>query len=361
MRVGTSGLLSWRVSIIECKFNKNKQYIIACAALFLYRSLLRLPNFHGAHDIIYNIMDRYKSSEYGYIENPSLEGEGWINVECPTEDERRLLTEELHVPTDFIDYLGDEDERPRVDRDGDWTITILRIPTQTDDPDVPYITVPIGVIFHEDLILTLCFKRNDVISDFIQYTRQRRINISNRPDFILHLIYTATSWFLKCLQTINRDVIIATKDMANTVRNRELIELMQMQKTLVYFSTSLQGDEMMLEHMQRLYDGEYDTELLEDVDIEMKQALNTVAIYTQILQSTMEALGSVVSNNVNAVMKRMTAISIVLMVPTLIASFYGMNVDISLASLPGAFYMIVGLSLVLTVAVMLWLKHIKWF
>ena len=211
------------------------------------------------------------------------------------------------------------------------------------------------------MIITLCFRPNEVIDYFIDYTRQRGIAISNRPDFILHLIYSASFWYLKYLQKINRDVTAAEHDMARTVRNEELLRLMRLQKTLVYFNTSLQGNEIMLDHLQRLYEGEYDTDLLEDVEIELKQAVNTVSIYTEILESTMDALGSVISNNVNAVMKRMTAMSIILMVPTLIASFYGMNVDISLSSTPYAFFIIIGISALLTLVVLLWLRHIKWF
>ena len=149
--------------------------------------------------------------------------------------------------------------------------------------------------------------------------------------------------------------------MASSVRNEELMRLTRLQKTLVYFNTSLHGNEMMLERLEHLFAGEYDPELLDDVDIEIKQAISTVAIYTEILESTMDALGSIISNNLNGVMKRMTALSISLMVPTLIASFYGMNVNVGFDGFPYAFPLIILISLCLTVGVLLWLKHIKWF
>ncbi|MCM1348728.1 MAG: magnesium transporter CorA family protein [Firmicutes bacterium] len=306
-------------------------------------------------------MRHYASSNNGFIEIADASGDGWINVDCPDMEELKVLTGNLGVPSSFISDIADVDERPRVDREADWTITILRIPAKGHEQDVPYVTVPIGVICHENLIITLCFRTNDVIDYFIDYTRQRGVSIDNRPDFILHLIYSASFWYLKYLQDINRDVAQAEGNMVRTVKNGELIRLMRMQKTLVYFNTSLRGNEMMLEHLQRLYDGQYNVDLLEDVDIELKQAINTVNIYTDILESTMDALGSVISNNVNAVMKRMTATSIILMVPTLIASFYGMNVDIGLADIHGAFMGIIVLSLLLTIIVLLWLKRIKWF
>lgn len=306
-------------------------------------------------------MRHYASSDNGFVEMADASGDGWLSVECPDEEELRFLTESMHVPSGFISCVADSDERPRVDREGDWTITILRIPAPGHEQDVPYVTVPIGVICHDRLIITLCFHPNEVTGYFIDYTRSRGVAIDNRPDFILHLIYSASYRYLKYLQIINRDVNAAEHNMERTVRNRELMRLMRLQKTLVYFNTSLRGNEMMLEHLQRLYEGEYDAELLEDVDIEIKQAINTVNIYTDILESTMSALGSVISNNVNAVMKRMTATSIILMVPTLIASFYGMNVDIGIAGLPHAFVIVVTFSLALTLAVLVWLRRINWF
>lgn len=306
-------------------------------------------------------MQHYASSDNGFIEIADANGDGWINVECPDEKELSILTDTLGVPPDFINYIGDADERPRVDHEDDWTITILRIPARGHEEEVPYDTVPIGLICHDNLIITLCFRPNDVIGYFVDFTRQRRIAISNLPDFILHFIYSASYWYLKYLQDINHTVTRAGRDMERTVRNHELLHLMHLQKTLVYFNTSLRGNEMMLEHLQRLYEGEYDVDLLEDVEIELKQAINTVSIYTDILESTMNALGSVISNNVNAVMKRMTATSIILMVPTLIASFYGMNVEIGMAGIPYAFIVIVAFSLILTLVVLLWLRKIKWF
>lgn len=307
-------------------------------------------------------MRHYESSDNGFIErHGGKEASGWINAECPDEAELHRLIDEIHVPQAFVNYLGDVDERPRVDREGDWNITILRIPARGHEQDVPYVTVPIGIMTKGELTVTLCFHPNDVIDDFVEYTRQRRVNVANRPDFILHMILTSATWYLKYLQNINRELTSTEHNMESSVRNKELLKLMRLQKTLVYFSTSLQGNDTMLEHLPHIYEGEYDTELLEDVDIEMKQATNTVTIYTQILESTMEALGSVISNNVNAVMKRMTAISIILMVPTLIASFYGMNVDIGLAGTPYAFGIIIVMALAATLGVLMWLKHIRWF
>ena len=177
----------------------------------------------------------------------------------------------------------------------------------------------------------------------------------------MHFIYASVSRYLKDLQIINRNVNGAERSMESSVKNDTLLTLMRLQKTLVYFNTSLQGMAVMLEHLGDVYSGKYDRELYDDVDIELRQAINTVAVYTDILESTMNALGSVISNNVNTIMKRMTALSIILMVPTLVASFYGMNVDTGMDAVPYAFIAIIGISALLVILAVIWLRHTRWF
>lgn len=306
-------------------------------------------------------MRHYVSSEKGFVELPDEGGANWINVECPDQDELARLTDDYHVPEQFINYVGDPDERPRVDRDGDWSITILRIPTDDSELGVPFSTVPIGIISNASLIITLCFRPNEVTDYFVDLTRKRRRSIDNLPDFELHFIYASVFWYLKDLQTINRNVNGAERSMESSVKDDTLLTLMRLQKTLVYFNTSLQGMSVMLEHLGNVYAGKFDRELYDDVDIELRQAINTVAVYTDILESTMNALGSVISNNVNTIMKRMTAISIILMLPTLVASFYGMNVEIPMGSVTYAFFLIIGISVLLVILAVIWLRHTRWF
>ena len=137
---------------------------------------------------------------------------------------------------------------------------------------------------------------------------------------------------------------------------------MRLQQSLVFFNTSLRGNQVLLDRLHRVYGDNYDHDLSDDLEVEMKQADNTVNVYTEILEGTMDAYGSIISNNVNLVMKRMTCITIILMVPTLIASFYGMNVNgLSFADISGSFYIVILIALILTLATYLWLRHIKWF
>jgi len=186
--------------------------------------------------------------------------------------------------------------------------------------------------------------------------------ITKRQDFIMRMLWVATWWFLKYLREIDSRVNSAEKELRKSVRNRDLMILMRLQKTLVFFNTSIHGNEALIEHLRRSYADDCDADLLEDLEIEMKQADNTVGVYSDILSGTMDAYASIISNNVNEIMKRMTSITIILMIPTLIASFYGMNVDgLWLASVRGSFFIVVGIAVVLTVATYIVLRKIKWF
>ena len=180
---------------------------------------------------------------------------------------------------------------------------------------------------------------------------------------IFRLIYSSAVWFLKYLKQINIDISAAEKELERSIRNEDLLRLMRLQKTLVYFNTSIRGNEVMIGKLRTIFqDTDYlDTELVEDVIIELKQALNTVNIYSDILTGTMDAFASIISNNVNTIMKRMTSLSIVLMLPTLIASFYGMNVDIHLEEVPFAFSLIVLFSIGLSTLAFVIFRKIKWF
>lgn len=189
------------------------------------------------------------------------------------------------------------------------------------------------------------------------------IIVRNKLDLILRLIYSSAVWFLKYLKQINLDISAAEKELERSIRNEDLLRLMRLQKTLVYFNTSIRGNEVMIGKLKTIFqDTDYlDKELVEDVIIELKQALNTVNIYSDILTGTMDAFASIISNNVNTIMKRMTSLSIVLMLPTLIASFYGMNVDIHLEEVPFAFSLIVLFSIGLSTLAFVIFRKIKWF
>ena len=288
----------------------------------------------------------------------------WVNVVCPNNDDFEFLTKTLNVPESFLDDIADTDERPRTDTEGNWLLTILRIPVvNKQNGSLPFDTVPIGIITNNEIIVSVCYHNTDLLPDFIEHTRRKGIVVRNKLDLIFRLIYSSAVWFLKYLKQINIDISAAEKELERSIRNEDLLRLMRLQKTLVYFNTSIRGNEVMIGKLRTIFqDTDYlDTELVEDVIIELKQALNTVNIYSDILTGTMDAFASIISNNVNTIMKRMTSLSIVLMLPTLIASFYGMNVDIHLEEVPFAFSLIVLFSIGLSTLAFVIFRKIKWF
>ena len=308
-------------------------------------------------------MRKYLYSETGgFVEKNNWLPNCWVNVECPDKSDFDFLTKDLKVPESFLEDIADVDERPRTDTEENWLLTIIRIPLQQQG-SIPYTTIPIGIITNNEIIVTICYHSTEMIPDFIDHTRRKGIVVRNKFELILRLIYSSAVWFLKYLKQINNDVTAAEKELEKSIRNEDLLQLMKLQKTLVYFNTSIRGNEVMIGRLKNIFqDTNYlDLELLEDVVIELKQAYNTVNIYSDILTGTMDAFASIISNNVNAIMKRMTSLSITLMIPTLIASFYGMNVDIHLESFPHAFIFIILLSAILSAVTFVWFRRIKWF
>lgn len=306
-------------------------------------------------------MHKFYISNNGYEETPRWLRGCWIDVEEATEDDLGLLTGDYGIPQSFIEYASDIDERPRIDHEGDWTMVIIRIPVRSAEGHAPYRTVPLSILSSENVLATICLHRNAMVEDFIEHTRAREINITTPADFVLRMIYSSTFWFQKYIRDISSSVNEAEKELRRSVRNEDLLSLMAFHDCLVYFNTSLGGNGIVAEHLCKRYSGEIDSELLDDVKIEIDQAVMTVKINSDTLEGTMDAYASIISNNVNAIMKRMTAISIALMVPTLIASFYGMNVDVGLSGLSWAFWLIIGISAILTTIVVVLLKKWKWF
>lgn len=296
----------------------------------------------------------YSCEDDGLTERSSWQPQYWINVQNPDDAELGELRR-LCVPESFLESVYDRDERPRFEHEDGWLLTILRIPHHSIEG---YTTVPLGVMTKGDIIITVCRIETQMIADFIDHSNKRHIRVDNQPDFVLRLVYSSTFWFLQYLRDINEKVSASTRQLEMSVRNELLLDMMKLQKALVYFNTSLQGNGMLLERIDKVYADDCDAALLEDVKIEMGQATNTVNVYMEILSTSMDTFASVISNNVNAVMKRMTGISIILMTPTLVASFYGMNVKVWGGTAPQAFWIIVCVSFVLAAAVWLWLRRI---
>lgn len=299
--------------------------------------------------------------EDGFREVGDWEPHSWISVISPDESDFEMLRNDFDVPIDYIEYIADNDENPRIERDGEWMLTILRIPVKTEDGSHPFSTIPLGILVNNEIIITLCYGHSEMIQDFIDHTRKKRINVNNSVNFIQHLNFSATVWYLKYLSQIRQSLNEAEKLLEKSISNQQIMNLMKLQRSLVVFNTALQGNETLVQRLSSIFSEDIDTDLREDVDIELKQARKSTEIYIEILNGMMDAFASVISNNVNDIMKRMTGISVILMVPTLIASFYGMNVDISLSSNPLAFWIIIGIAAVLTTLCFILFRKIHWF
>ena len=270
---------------------------------------------------------------------------------------------ELKVPDSFISDIKDADERPRTESDGDWRLTIIRAPRETHDVDIPFSTIPIGIITNGDMVIVLSYFNNPVVNDFIQYNGNKGVEIGNKLTLTLRLIMTSAVWFLKYLKQINVNINAVEDNLEKRMRNDDLLKMRNLQKSLVYFNTAIRGNESLLMRLKTLYQntGLLENDMVEDVHIELQQALNNVNIYSNILSGTMETFGSIISNNLNQIMKRMTSITIILQVPTLIASLYGMNVKLPHEDQPWAFVAIIATSILLSASAFFLFKKIKWF
>ena len=288
----------------------------------------------------------------------------WINIENPTLEDLNYLTEELQIPQSFLNDIEDPDERPRIEHEDDWKIIVMRIPVRdTAHHGLPFSTVPLGIILRGDVLVTLCYHQNEMLSDFITYNQRKNRGFTNAYNLVLRLLLSSSVWYLKYLKQLNIQVKRAEKRLERAVRNQELQALLHIEKCYVFFITSINGNYMLLQRLKnnKVERVTFDEDLLEDVEIELKQAQESTNIHSNILSGMMDTYASVISNNMNNIMKQLTSVSIVLMVPTLIASFYGMNVPNTFQETPWAFITIVIVSLIISLGCFWVLRRRNWF
>lgn len=265
----------------------------------------------------------------GYQEINQLQQDCWVNVSNPSKEESIRLKNDFNLPEDILSDILDPDERPRIEFDDDWTLIILRIPVEAKNNGVPFHTIPLGIFFEKDFTLTLSLQDNEILpSDQTSPFREQYSNITDNLNFILRLFLRSGNLYLNYLKRINQMTSSIEQDLEKSIKNKELNKLLKMEKCLVYFITSIKANEIVLLKLRnsKKITSEINEDLLEDVIIENKQALEMAQIYSDIQSGMMDAFASVISNNLNVVMKQLTLISIILMIPTLIASLFGMNV-----------------------------------
>ncbi len=300
----------------------------------------------------------------GYIEIPEIENGCRINAINPTPSELEMLSEKYGIPIDALTDILDVDERPRIEFEDNWTLVILRIPIETRNNGIPFNTVPLGIFFNDNFTLTLSTQDNEVLPVNQPFAiREQYKEISDNINFILRLFLRSGSLYLKYLKQINQLIALIEQDLEKAIKSKELGKLLKMEKSLVYFITSIKANEIVLAKLRnsRKITTEINEDLLDDAIIENKQALEMAQIYSNIQSGMMETFASVISNNLNAVMKQLTVVSIILMIPTLVASIFGMNVPNFMENTRWALPAIITGSILLSLMGVLVLRRRRWF
>jgi len=291
----------------------------------------------------------YKTTEQGLEQLDSIANGAWVKVVDPTPEEIQQLVDE-GIDADYINYSLDLDETPRMERDEDYTFILIRIPHRQPDSDVPYTTIPLGILIRGNMIVTIC-RHDKEMFKVLANGKYRLLKTGKRYRFALYIFLETATRYLTHLREINRMTEAIEDQLQKSTRNREVLELLKYQKSLTYFATALRSNEVMMERVQRTQIFNYyeeDQDLLEDVLTENQQAIQMTSISTEILSGMMDAFASIISNNLNVVMKALAAITIIINVPAVVAAFYGMNVSLPGEDHPLAFLTVFGISLSLT-------------
>lgn len=283
----------------------------------------------------------------------------WIQVTCPTEQDQQELQERFRIPDYFLSDIADTDERARYEYDDGWMLIILRIPYVKEVRSrTPYTTVPLGIIHKRDVTITVCNFETNMMIDFVSYQQKRGEGFTDYVDMIFRLFLSSAVWYLKRLKQINALIEKSKKNLDKEVNNESLIGLSRLQDSLTYFVTSIRGNENLLAKLKfKLQVDELDADLIEDVNIEMSQARETTSIYSDILESTMDTYSSIINNNMNTVMRTLTSVSIIMMLPTLVSSLFGMNLINGMEDSPLGFPLALLISVIVSGATWWILRH----
>lgn len=287
--------------------------------------------------------------------NEALSG-SWFNLIDPTFEEIQKVSMVLDLDESFLRNSLDTEERSRIEFEDGHLLVITNVPIVEEEGN--FDTLPLGIIFTPTSLITVCSRENKIIQSFNKDT-SKFFDTENKTHFMLHILFRATKFYLRYLDYINKQTEVIEEDLRKTMKNKALFKLFEIQKSLVYFTTALKDNYMVLQKIMRLSKTgaasgvlkftEYDIDLLEDVIIENKQALEMVEMHRNILENMMDAFASIISNNLNIRMKFLTSVTIILAIPTMLASFWGMNVGVPLSTQPFGFLYIIGLSAVIAI------------
>lgn len=295
------------------------------------------------------------------------ENGAWINLVCPSEEEIEEISAITKLLPEYLRAALDEEEVSRIEAEDDQMLIIIDVPIANEKDS--YDTIPLGIVLNERYFVTVCLERNDVIDDFVG-EHVKNFYTFKRTRFLFQIFFKTAILFLKYLRLIDRKTNEIERELHQSMKNKELIKLLSLEKSLVYFTTSLHANEKVMEKILRLRgktNSEVqlikmypeDEELLEDVLVENKQAIEMAHIYSNILSGMMDAFASIISNNLNIVMKFLASMTIVLALPTMIASFFGMNVPLPFQEHANGFMIVTGIAagLSLGAVILLFRKH----
>lgn len=309
---------------------------------------------------MYNI---YSNNENGILCKNNQIGYGcWIHMVAPSGQEMTHVAHTLGIPIDFIKAPLDEEERSRIEKEANHTLIIVDMPniTKNEKNQLIYETVPLGIILTGDCIVMVCSTEHPIMNQFI-HKKVKQFYTNKKTRFSLQVLYLITILFLRYLKQISKMINEIENELLQSKKNKELFSLLNLEKSLIYFTTSLKSNQMVMQKMLRhhfLKMCEEDRALLEDVILENQQAIEMAETYSTILSGMMNAFSSVTSNNLNVVMKFLTSVTIILSLPMIVASFYGMNVPIPYQTYPHAFLIAILISILLssTTAFIFWKK-----
>ncbi|HHX21745.1 MAG TPA: magnesium transporter CorA family protein [Clostridiales bacterium] len=306
----------------------------------------------------------YKTVDGLLSEVSTMEKGTWIHLQNPTQEELDGMNARFNLNPTYLTAALDVEESARIEQDDGQTLIVVDTPfVEADGSSYVYSTVPVGIVLVEDVIITITTQETSVITAFME-ERLRGFSTDKRQRFILQLLYRNASLFLSYLKQVDKASERVQKQLEKSLRNRELLQMMQLQKSLVFFSTSLKGNDVVLEKMMRMplmTSAPDASELLEDVMIENRQAMEMCTIYRDILAGIMDAYASVISNNLNIVMKVLTSLTVVMSIPTIFSSLWGMNVKVPFGDNPYGFYIVLGFSILVAIVAFIFLWRKKMF
>lgn len=291
----------------------------------------------------------------------TIENGSWINIVAPSDEELILISKKTGVSLDFLKAALDDEETSRIDIEDDSLLVIVDIPfTEMEDNSLTYDTYPLAIIHTEKQLITVCLKNSKILTDFAN-EKVKSFFTFKKSRFTLQILNRISTYYLLYLRQIDKKSLMIEKRLHKSMKNRELIQLHSLEKSLVYFSTSLKANEITLEKMLKLelmQKYEEDKDVLEDVIIENKQAIEMTEIYSNILASTMDFFASVISNNLNIVMKVLASVTILMAIPTIMSGIYGMNIPMPMQDVPHpfSFFIFITLGICAIVAFILYKK-----